>query len=106
VVGAQRFLQRVWRLLVDEQTGESLVDDAELDAATLHAVHTTIDGVRGDMENLRFNTAVAKLIELTNHLTKVGVSSRAAVEPLVLMLAPLRPTWPKSCGRASGTPSR
>jgi leucyl-tRNA synthetase len=91
VVGAQRFLQRVWRLLVDEQTGESLVDDAELDAATLHALHTAIDGVRGDMENLRFNTAVAKLIELTNHLTKVGVSSRAAVEPLVLMLAPLAP---------------
>jgi leucyl-tRNA synthetase len=91
VVGAQRFLQRVWRLLVDEDSGESLVDDAELDVATLHALHTTIDGVRGDMENLRFNTAVAKLIELTNHLTKVGVSSRAAVEPLVLMLAPLAP---------------
>ncbi|MBD8605722.1 leucine--tRNA ligase [Aeromicrobium sp. CFBP 8757] len=91
VVGSQRFLQRVWRLLVDEETGESLVDDADLDAATLHVLHTTIDGVRGDMENLRFNTAVAKLIELTNHLTKAGVTSRAAVEPLVLMLAPLAP---------------
>jgi leucyl-tRNA synthetase len=91
VVGSQRFLQRVWRLLVDEDTGGTLVDDDELDAATLHVLHTTIDGVRGDMENLRFNTAVAKLIELTNHLTKAGVSSRAAVEPLVLMLAPLAP---------------
>ncbi|NRQ51283.1 leucine--tRNA ligase [Aeromicrobium stalagmiti] len=91
VVGSQRFLQRVWRLLVDEDSGELQVDDAELDAATLHVLHTTIDGVRGDMEHMRFNTAVAKLIELTNHLTKVGVSSRAAVEPLVLMLAPLAP---------------
>ncbi len=91
VVGSQRFLQRVWRLLVDEESGETLVDDAELDVATLHVLHTTIDGVRADMEHLRFNTAVAKLIELTNHLTKVGVSSRAAVEPLVLMLAPLAP---------------
>jgi leucyl-tRNA synthetase len=91
VVGSQRFLQRVWRLLVDEDSGESLVDDAELDPATLHVLHTTIDGVRGDMEHMRFNTAVAKLIELTNHLTKVGVSARAAVEPLVLMLAPLAP---------------
>jgi leucyl-tRNA synthetase len=91
VVGAQRFLQRVWRLLVDEDTGELQVDDAELDAATLHVLHVTIDGVRGDMEEMRFNTAVAKLIELTNHLTKAGVRSRAALEPLVLMLAPLAP---------------
>ncbi|MCW2823858.1 MAG: leucine--tRNA ligase [Aeromicrobium sp.] len=91
VVGSQRFLQRVWRLLVDEDSGRSLVDDADLDPATLHVLHTTIDGVRGDMEHMRFNTAVAKLIELTNHLTKVGVSARAAVEPLVLMLAPLAP---------------
>jgi leucyl-tRNA synthetase len=91
VVGSQRFLQRVWRLLVDEDTGDLRVDDAELDAATLHVLHSTIDGVRGDMEHLRFNTAIAKLIELTNHLTKVGVSSRAVVEPLVLMLAPLAP---------------
>jgi leucyl-tRNA synthetase len=91
VVGSQRFLQRVWRLLVDEESGETTVDDAELDAATLHVLHTTIDGVRADMEHMRFNTAVAKLIELTNHLTKAGVSSRAAVEPLVLMLAPLAP---------------
>jgi leucyl-tRNA synthetase len=91
VVGSQRFLQRVWRLLVDEDTGELRVDDDELDAATLHLLHTTIGAVRVEMEHLRFNTAIAKLIELTNHLTKVGVSSRAVVEPLVLMLAPLAP---------------
>ncbi|MDX6231457.1 MAG: leucyl-tRNA synthetase [Nocardioidaceae bacterium] len=91
VVGAQRFLQRVWRLLVDEDTGALLADDAELDAATLHILNVTIDGVRSDMEEMRFNTAVAKLIELTNHLTKDGVRSRAAVESLVLMLAPLAP---------------
>ncbi|MET0450146.1 MAG: leucine--tRNA ligase, partial [Aeromicrobium sp.] len=55
VVGSQRFLQRVWRLLVDEDSGDLLVDDAELDAATLHVLHVTIDGVRGDLENMRFN---------------------------------------------------
>jgi leucyl-tRNA synthetase len=43
------------------------------------------------MDEMRFNTAIAKLIELTNHLTKVGVRSRAALEPLVLMTAPLAP---------------
>ncbi len=91
VVGAQRFLQRVWRLLVDEDTGASLATDDALDAETLHVLHKTIDGVRVDMEEMRFNTAIAKLIELTNHLTKLNVRSRAALEPLVLMTAPLAP---------------
>ncbi|EFQ83601.1 leucine--tRNA ligase [Aeromicrobium marinum DSM 15272] len=91
VVGAQRFLQRVWRLTVDEETGESVVTDTDTDPATMRVVHRTIDGVAADMEALRFNTAIAKLIELTNHLTKVGGATRGAVEPLVLMLAPFAP---------------
>jgi leucyl-tRNA synthetase len=92
VVGAHRFLQRVWRLVVDEQTGEDRVVDHEaLDDATLKALHRTIAGVSDDYTNLRDNTAAAKLIEYTNHLTKAGVAARAAIEPLVLMLAPLAP---------------
>jgi leucyl-tRNA synthetase len=54
-------------------------------------VARTIEGVRRDMEHLRFNTAVAKLIELTNALTKLAAVPREAAEPLVLMLAPLAP---------------
>ena len=91
VVGAQRFLQRLWRLVVDEETGSVLVDEADLDDETLHVLHRTIDGVRADMEHLRFNTAIAKLIELVNHLTKVESHARGAIEPLVLMLAPIAP---------------
>lgn len=93
VVGAHRFLQRVWRLVIDEETGETRVVDAELSAETLRVLHRTIDGVSEDYVALRNNTAAAKLIEYTNHLTKQyrdGVP-RAAVEPLVLMLAPLAP---------------
>jgi leucyl-tRNA synthetase len=92
VVGAHRFLQRVWRLVVDEQTGvDRVVDHEALDEATLKALHRTIAGVSEDYINLRDNTAAAKLIEYTNHLTKQAVTARAAVEPLVLMLAPLAP---------------
>ncbi|WP_243697166.1 leucine--tRNA ligase [Aeromicrobium phragmitis] len=91
VVGSQRFLQRVWRLVVDEETGGVKVTDDALAPATLGVLHRTIDGVRGDMEELRFNTAIAKLIELTNHLTKESVTGRAAIEPLVQMLAPFAP---------------
>ncbi|MBU3750648.1 MAG: leucine--tRNA ligase [Mycobacterium sp.] len=96
VVGAHRFLQRVWRLVVDETTGGTRVSDGtasevKLDDETLRVLHRTIAGVHDDYANLRNNTAVAKLIEYTNHLTKSGITARAALEPLVLMVAPLAP---------------
>ncbi|GAB3046771.1 leucine--tRNA ligase [Sediminivirga luteola] len=91
VVGAQRFLQRVWRLVVDEETGETVVTGGELDEATLRVLHATIAGVHEDMEAMRFNTAIAKLIVLVNHLTKEGITARAAVEPLVQLLSPFAP---------------
>jgi leucyl-tRNA synthetase len=94
VVGAHRFLQRVWRLLIDEHTGKiRVVDNLDLDPDTLRLLHHTIAGVSEDYAALRNNTSVAKLIEYTNHLTKEHRDSvpRAAVEPLVLMLAPLAP---------------
>ncbi len=100
VVGSQRFLQRVWRNLVDEQSGASRVSDdpaEEPDIRTLRLLNRTIAGVHADVRALHFNTAAAKLIELNNHLTKVyGPGAAPAVprtlaEPLVLMLAPLTP---------------
>ena len=91
VVGAHRFLQRVWRLVVDEESGTARVTAESLDEPTLRVLHRTIAGVAEDYANLRNNTAAAKLIEYTNHLTKAGVTARAALEPLVLMVAPLAP---------------
>ena len=91
VIGAHRFLQRVWRLVVDETTGQTRASEDGLDEQTLRALHRTIEGVRDDYTHLRNNTAAAKLIEYTNHLTKAGVSARVALEPLVLMVAPLAP---------------
>ena len=93
VVGAQRFLQRLWRLVVDEETGELRVDATELSEDGAKVLHRTIAGVREDYENLRDNTVVAKLIEYVNYLTKTheGAVPRAAVEPLVQMVSPLAP---------------
>ena len=91
VVGMQRFLQRLWRTIIDEETGAVVVVDTPADDATRQVLHRTIDGVRADMDGLRFNTAIAKLIELVNHLTKSGSTPREVAEPLALMLAPLAP---------------
>jgi leucyl-tRNA synthetase len=91
VVGSQRFLQRAWRLVVDEETGAVRVSDEPLDPKTRKVLHRIIAGVREDLEELRFNTAIAKLIELTNTLTPLGTVSREAIEPLVLMTSPFAP---------------
>lgn len=93
VVGAQRFLQRLWRLVIDEETGDVIATDADLDDATNKALHRTIAGIRDDYDNLRLNTVVAKAIEYVNFLTKeysAGVP-RAAVIPIIIMIAPIAP---------------
>ncbi|NYV74975.1 leucine--tRNA ligase [Streptomyces sp. UH6] len=92
VIGQYRLLQRLWRNIVDEATGEVTVVDAEPDEDTLRALNKAIDGVRQDLEGMRFNTAIAKITELNNHLTKAGGAvARSVAEPLVLMVAPLAP---------------
>lgn len=109
VVGSQRMLQRVWRNVVDEDTGELAVSDEPADDDLRRALHRTIAGVRSDMEGLRFNTAIAKITELNNELTRrPGPAPRAAAEAMAQMLAPLAPhfaeeLWHRLGGRGSVT---
>jgi leucyl-tRNA synthetase len=95
IIGVHRFLQRLWRNVVDEDTGTTRVDDEPADDETRRLLHRTIAAVCDDMAELKFNTAIARLIELNNRLTQlVGEHGQAPVEvvtPLVLMLAPLTP---------------
>ena len=93
VVGSQRFLQRLWRLAVNEDTGELATTDAKLSEDDLKQLHRTIAGVRDDYENLRLNTVVAKLIEYVNYLTKTyrTEAPRAAVEPIAQLVSPIAP---------------
>jgi leucyl-tRNA synthetase len=91
VVGMYRFLQRLWRNLIDEDTGAVRLSDTKADTELQRLLHRTIAGVRDDMDAMRFNTAIAKLIELNNALTKLGGCPPDVAEPLVLMVAPLAP---------------
>ncbi len=102
VVGTYRFLQRLWRNLVDEDTGHLRADLPAFDDDTDRLLHRTIDGVRADMGAMRFNTAIAKLIELNNHLTKLGGCPRETAERLVLMLSPLAPHLAEELWRMLG----
>ncbi|MFJ6629823.1 leucine--tRNA ligase [Streptomyces sp. NPDC091376] len=105
VVGQYRLLQRLWRNVVDEATGEVTVVDEEPDETTLRALHKAIDGVGQDMAAMRFNTAIAKITELNNHLTKTGGPvARSVAERLVLLIAPLAPHIAEELWRSLGHP--
>ena len=91
VVGQYRLLQRIWRNVVDETSGEVTVVDREPDEGTLRALHKAIDGVGQDLTNLRFNTAIAKITALNNHVTKLDEVPRVVAEGLVLLVSPMAP---------------
>jgi leucyl-tRNA synthetase len=95
VAGVYRFLQRLWRSLVDEAAGDLIVDDSAIDADTARLLHRTIQAVRGHYGRLRFNIAIARLQELSTHAARIAAARgrlpRAFAEPLVLMVAPLAP---------------
>jgi leucyl-tRNA synthetase len=95
VIGMQRFLQRIWRNLVDEDSGSLRVTDGEAPLSLQRELHRAIAGVSADMANLRFNTAISKLIELNNaltaHVNEHSSTPRSVAELLVQMLSPLCP---------------
>ncbi|HXY91529.1 MAG TPA: class I tRNA ligase family protein [Acidimicrobiia bacterium] len=95
IAGVYRFLQRFWRNVVDEDTGELRVSPEPADLETRRLLHRTIDAVRSDMGTLEYNTAIARLFELNNRLTHVvgkqGTAPEDVVTAMALMLAPLAP---------------
>lgn len=91
VVGSQRFLQRLWRNVLDEETGEVTVSDEPADLATRKLLARTIADVTVEFENLRINTAIARMIVLNNHITSMDAVPREIIEPLVLMVSPVAP---------------
>ena len=91
VTGSARFLQRLWRNAIDEATGAVTVVDGPVDPKTAKLLNNTIDQVTVEMENMRPNTAIAKMIVLNNRLTALKQVPRKAIEPLILMVSPIAP---------------
>jgi leucyl-tRNA synthetase len=89
IAGLYRFLQRVWRLAVDEQTGE-LKPFADADEQVEKLLHRTIAKVGSDIDKLAFNTAIAAMIEWVNAASGTGIS-RDQLDRFVRTLAPFAP---------------
>lgn len=85
IKGIDRFVQRLWKLIGED---EKLDEASEESVAKLHA---TIKKVGEDIEKLQFNTAIAALMELLNHLEKAGGCTKEAAEAIAKLLAPMAP---------------
>jgi leucyl-tRNA synthetase len=93
VQGVYRFLQKAWRLIVDDETGgqAAAVTDGQPDEQTLRLLHQTIRKVGGDIETFGFNTAISAMMILVNHLGRLDARPRSVLEPFLLLLAPFAP---------------
>jgi leucyl-tRNA synthetase len=94
VEGTHRFLNRAWRLIAGDDGGGALnpaVRAVDLTRDQARLLHQTVARVTEDFEALRFNTAIAALMELTNAAYKWPQVPHAAAETFVLLLAPLAP---------------
>jgi len=93
VEGVHRFLQKLWRAVIDRDTGEldKAVQQAEADEATLRLLNQTIKKVGDDIESFGFNTAISAMMILVNHLSRETVRPKIVIEKLVLILAPFAP---------------
>jgi leucyl-tRNA synthetase len=95
VAGTRRFLDRVWRLLVDPETdtlGGKISEDAPATNKELErALHAAIKKVTSAVTDLRFNTAIAEMMVFVNEATKATAVPRAWFEMFVKILAPFAP---------------
>ncbi len=95
IQGVYRFLHRVWRMIVDEDAAElrlnPCVQEVTLSEEQQRVLHRTIKAVTEDIERLRFNTAISRLMEFVNFFLNQKVRPKEAMEKFVLLLAPLAP---------------
>ncbi|HWE38738.1 MAG TPA: leucine--tRNA ligase [Isosphaeraceae bacterium] len=95
VEGVYRFLGRAWRMVVDVDAEDVRLDpkvrDVAMTAEQAKVVARTVAGVTDDIEGMRFNTAISKLMEFTNVFTAQETRPKAAMEAFALLLAPFAP---------------
>ncbi len=91
IQGVYRFLRRVWNAFIDgDQLSKRIVADSG-DASAEKLIHQTIKSVTNDIENLMFNTSIARMMEFMNGTSKLGTIGRSIVERFVLVLSPFAP---------------
>jgi leucyl-tRNA synthetase len=89
IIGARRFLDKVWRLQEKPMTDDSQLTTADKKLTTL--LHQTVKKVGEDIENFRFNTAISQMMVLVNNFSEQKELARADYEMFIKILAPFAP---------------
>lgn len=109
VNGVRNFLDRVWRMVVDEKNDGSVLSSSVVDAppedAELKVLHRTIKAVSQDIEYLSFNTAIARMMEFVNHFTRLEQRPKSTIESFILLLSPFAPHIAEELWRLLGHPN-
>jgi leucyl-tRNA synthetase len=108
VNGVRSFLDRVWRMIIDERAERTTLAAAVVDAPASdeaqRVLHKTIRAVTADIEALSFNTAIARMMEFVNYFTKQSQRPKSVLESFVLLLSPFAPHLSEELWRALGHP--
>jgi len=93
VEGVHRFLNKVWRMIINEETGDinDEVDESDADENTLRILHQTIKKVVDDIESFGFNTAISQMMIFINHLSQQNSRPRSVIDKFLLVLSPFAP---------------
>lgn len=92
ISGVNRFLNRVWRMIADDDGNlSSSVKDLPLTPEQDYVLNYTIKKIADDIENLRFNTVVSQMMIFVNEFTKAEIKPRIAMEKFVLCLSTFAP---------------
>jgi leucyl-tRNA synthetase len=106
VNGVFSFLNRVWRLIIDDRAETLQLNTAVVDrppnADENRILHQAIGAVTEDIRTLSFNTAISRMMEFTNHFTTSSERPRAAMEKFVLLLSPFAPHMAEELWQALG----
>jgi leucyl-tRNA synthetase len=108
VEGISRFLNRAWRMIIDESADHmNLSAKVTLKCALpneeqLRILHRTIRSVTQDMESLSFNTAISRLMEFVNYFTSQDARPHICMENFVLLLSPMAPHISEELWQALG----
>jgi len=91
VPGVHRFCRRVWRMICGDEDNQPILSDAEPSQDVERALHRLIKKVGEDIEAMKFNTAIAAMMEFLNTVFKAGRISHDQAERFVLILSPFAP---------------
>ena len=96
IEGVSRFLRKLWRLVIDEDSGQISIkidfsNNTSLDEDGNRLLHESVKKVTNDYESLSFNTAISQLMILLNYLTKLNCISKDIINIFLQLLAPLAP---------------